>query len=62
MEYRYQHFTPRVIAEELRAIPRALPLGAPLPHFVLPTAEGGVFDSATVVGRKPVVLVVASFT
>ena len=62
MNYRYEHFTPRVVLEELRAIPRALPIGAPLPHFVRPTADGGAFDSATVIGTKPAVLTFASFT
>jgi hypothetical protein len=62
MEYRYQHFSPSVIVDELRAMGRALRPGEPLPAFALPTTTGGMFDTSQVVGRRPLVLTFASFT
>ncbi len=62
MDYRYNHYTPRVLADEIRAI-RASDrhLGDPLPEFDLPTADGGVVHSRDLRGR-PLLLALTSFT
>lgn len=62
MEYRYPRFGPRVVWSELRALGGGLPIGAQLPRFALPTARGGTFDTAAVVGRRPMLIAVASVT
>ena len=62
MEYRYTHFSPRVVLDELRSLTGGLPIGASLPRFVLPTADGGTFDTATVIGTRPLVITLASIT
>ena len=62
MDYRYTHFSPRVVFDELRSLTGGLPIGASLPRFVLPTADGGMFDTATVVGTRPLVITLASIT
>lgn len=61
MTYRYQHFTPAVVVSELRAMGSMLRPGAELPHFALPTLDGGRFDS-TDPGNLPMLVAFASFT
>jgi hypothetical protein len=61
MTYRYDHFRPVVMLDELRAMRRPLRPGTKLPRFELPTADGGLFDSADHLGR-PILIVLASYT
>lgn len=61
MTYRYQHFTPAVVLDELRAIGSTLRPGSKLPRFALPTIDGGQFDSDDP-GNLPMLIAVASFT
>jgi hypothetical protein len=60
--YRYQHFSLKVILEEIRALGPALSPGDPAPPFALPTADGGTFDAAGLLGRKPLLVTFGSFT
>lgn len=62
MTYRYDHFRPAVVLDELRALGKAIPPGTELPRFTLPTTDGGRFDSSEHLGQQPMLLVLASYT
>jgi hypothetical protein len=60
--YIYEHVSFQVLSEDMNFRSSAPRPGDALPSFELPTADGGVFRTSDVVGRKPILLVTGSYT
>jgi len=61
-EYLYDHVTQKVLMEDMSFGARAPRPGERLPQFDLPSVDGGRVRSTDFVGRKPLLLITASYS
>lgn len=60
--YRYRHFSPRVLLDDLRFPAESPAPGQPFPDFDLPTTDSDRVRKDDFVGRQPMLMVAASYT